>query len=337
MCNHDITQADNCQAGPAPGAGKIRDALDIARDKRTASLYAAQLIERHVSQSAYVNMLHCGDVLTMLEDEGGTHKRLKSAYFCGQRLCPGCAYRKSLATAVIISAISGAMISEGYTGVMVTVTAPNCTDEQLDSEIRRYNTAWNRLIKLKPYAPWRDHIRKIEVTYNAQADTYHPHIHALVFVRPGYFSKQGGYISQQRLLTDWRRCFGDDRITQVDIRRTHGQDWQAISELAKYVAKSGDYLQSQHVFDTFYTALRGKRLTGYAGRCRDLRAEYKSGGLRQFVERDLTQYVWEVIYIDYFRTGYIEETRRPYDPVIMGDDDIPITELLPREWDELAD
>lgn len=330
----------------------VRDLLQVVRDKRSASLQAAVYFKRLavetrlLSEDAALYVQHCGDTLTMLEDDSGEHKRLKSAYFCGQRLCPGCAYRGSLASAVILSAITGAMLAEGYTPLLVTVTAPNCTGDDLGAEILRYNQAWNKLMHRVQYkTAWASHVRKFEITYNAQMDTYHPHIHALVFVRPGYFggrkdraNKVGGYISQEQLLADWRRAYGDKNITQVDIRKCYGQDWRAISEIAKYVAKSGDYLHSYDVFSTYYRAIKNKRITGYSGRCKELRAEYKAGGLRQYVERDLTEYVWLVIYADHYYTGnYTEQTRKPYDALIMGDDDIPVTELLPREWDELAD
>lgn len=338
MYRHDTTDAPERQERTAK---KTRDILDIVSEKRVSSLKAAEYMRKHINEDAYYRMLQCGDVLITLEDEPRETRRLKSAFFCGKRMCPGCQYRASMVTAAMISAISGALTSDSMVSIMVTLTAPNCEGEQLGDEIKRYNRAWNDLLKNEPYkSAWHDHIRKFEVTYNRKADTYHPHIHALVFVPQWYFKKTSGpgsYISQPRLLKDWRRVMKDPSITQVNIKRSYGESWKNISEMAKYVAKSSDYLVNQRVFDVFYLALKNKRLIGFSGRCKELRKEYKSGGLRQFVERDLTKYVWEVIYTDYSRTGsYVEETKRPCEGVIMNNVDIIVSAYMSSEWDELT-
>lgn len=336
MCNHDNIGARKSQ-------GKIRDALEVAREKRRAGLQAAAyyqqlaegkipLVGWSVKSSIAERVLHCGDWVEMLETDEGERK-LAEAYFCGKRLCPCCAYRQSLANALVISTITSAMQAEGYTPLLVTLTAPNCTAEELSEDIRRYNKAWDRMLRRKAYKDaWASNIRKIEVTYNKGADTYHPHIHALVYVRASYFGKR--YISRDKLLMDWRRAYKDDAITQVDIRKTHGEDWQAISELAKYAAKSGDYLYSLEVFDVFRRALDGKRLMGYSGRCKELRAEFKGGGLREYVEPDLVNYIWRVLYRDDGRSGdYVETQRTTYAP----DGDILVTDTIAQAMDEVAD
>lgn len=331
MCNHDNTEQNNCQ-------GKIRDALDVASQKRRAGLVAAryyqQLAEQHQTKEAIAGrVLHCGDWVEMLETEDGQRK-LAEAYFCGKRLCPCCAYRQSLANAMVISTITAAMIAEGYQPLLVTLTAPNCTADELSDDILRYNNAFKRLTQRKAYKDaWASNIRKIEVTYNREADTYHPHIHALVYVTSGYFVGRK-YISRDRLLTDWRRAYGDDRITQVDVRRTYGEDWQAISELAKYAAKSGDYLYSLEVFDIYRRALDGKRLMGYSGRCRELRADFKAGALREYVQPDLLNYIWRVLYRDDGRTGHYTETQRT---IYMQDDGILMSQDIVSALDDIAD
>lgn len=331
MCNHDNTGTNKSQ-------GKIRDALDIATQKRRAGLVAAryyqQLAEQHLTKEAIADrVLHCGDWVEMLETEDGQRK-LAEAYFCGKRLCPCCAYRQSLANAMVISTITAAMQAEGYQPLLVTLTAPNCTADELSDDILRYNNAFKRLTQRKAYKDaWASNIRKIEVTYNKQADTYHPHIHALVYVTSGYFVGRK-YISRDKLLEDWRRAYKCTDITQVDIRKTHGEDWQAISELAKYAAKSGDYLHSLEVFDVYRRALDGKRLMGYSGRCKELRADFKAGALREFVQPDLLNYIWRVLYRDDGRTGHYTETQRTtYTP----DNDILMSQDIVSTMDDIAD
>lgn len=285
------------------------------------------MLQPHISVDGYHRALHCGDWLEMLETDDHAGKRLRQAYFCKYRLCPGCAWRKSMGDAVVITAIMGAMVADRRVPLMVTLTAPNCEGNELGESILRYNRAWDKLIRRRRYrAAWADNIRKLEVTYNAEADTYHPHLHVLVFVSPGYFGgTKGGYISRAQLLADWREVYGDPRITQVDLRKSYGTDAQGIAELAKYTAKSGDYTHSQAVFNVFYEGLKGKRLSGYSGRCKALRAAYKAGQLREHVNRDLTKYTWRVLYTDYQRTGnYVQEWSKPYDAILEDSDDLEI-------------
>ena len=305
-------------------APKNQDHILVAVEKRRQQLHVAQMLESYVNQSAYRRVLECGQTVTMLEDVAGTARRYDTGYFCGHRMCPACAWRKSMGTAVVISAIAGALVAQQRVPLMVTLTAPNCEGEQLGEEIRRYNRAWDKLIRRTKYrAAWGDNIRKLEVTYNAQDDTYHPHLHVLVFVRPSYFNGRT-YISRKQLLEDWRVCYGNANITQVDIRKSYGADGKSIAEISKYVAKSSDYLQSQRVFNAFYAGLRGKRLIGYSGRCKELREVFKGGGLRQYVDRDLTQYVWRVLYRDMGDGDYVEQERWHYDDVLEDDSGIEI-------------
>lgn len=231
-----------------------------------------------------------------------------------------------MGNAVLITAIAGALVAEGRTPLMVTLTAPNCEGEQLGEEIKRYNQAWDKLIRRKQYREaWGDNIRKLEVTYNERENTYHPHLHVMAFVKPGYFGgSSGNYISQKKLLSDWRDVFKCQNITQVDVRKSYGTDGKSIAEMSKYVAKASDFLYSQQVFDTFHSGMRGKRLTGYSGRCKDLRAAYKEGQLREYIDRDTTEYAWRVMYQDNNDGAYQEVWRQIYESTLEDDSNIEI-------------
>ena len=47
-------------------------------------------------------------------------------------------------------------------------------------------------------------MRAIEVTYNQQEDTYHPHIHCIFAVKAQYFTK--GYIKKSEWQYIWGEC-----------------------------------------------------------------------------------------------------------------------------------
>ena len=84
-----------------------------------------------------------------------------------------------------------------------------------------------------------------------QQDTYHPHIHALVAVKPSYF-KKSGYISQSQLAEDWAAVCGLDYTPVVDIRKVRRYNGKgattrmdiikAVNEVAKYTTKSSDII-----------------------------------------------------------------------------------------------
>ena len=311
MYHQDTTRPQNSQ-----------DHLAQAAEKRRYALQTAAMLEATSTDATYHRVLECGLIAAILEDDTGSARRYDTGFACGHRMCPACAWRKSMGTAVLITAISGKLTADGRTPLLVTLTAPNCTGADLSDTIKRYNRAWDKLLNRKRYKQsWSDNIRKLEVTYNQVADTYHPHLHVIVYVRPSYFDGKH-YISRAQLLTDWREVYGDPSITQVDVRKSYGTDGRAIAELAKYAAKASDYLISQQVFDCYNSALRHKRIYGYSGLCKQLRAEYRAGGLREYVDRDTSNYAWRVIYRDLGMGDYAEEWRMPYDASISADLDI---------------
>lgn len=247
--------------------------------------------------SAQAAMQHCGDYLVFLENAERDKRKLDTGYFCKQRLCSGCAWRSALKSAQCISAISAALAADRKIMLMVTLTVPNCPAVALRDTMRRINAAWHKMLRRKKYACWADYIRKMEITYNHQANTYHPHLHCIVYVEPGYFARS--YIPQAQLLADWRAAYGDNSITQVDLRRCKQvrEGTSAILEVSKYAAKASDFAVSEEVARVFYRALHHARMMEYAGRCADLRDKYQAGGLAEYEEIDTVRYTLRVVYV----------------------------------------
>ena len=178
--------------------------------------------------------------------------RLKHADFCRVRLCPICAWRRSLKTAAHVSKIVAAAEPHQLEYLMVTLTLRNCSGEELGRTLDKLLDGYKKLVKRKRYQQaWVGWYRGVEVTHNFNAGTYHPHIHALVAVQRSYF-KGGAYIKQDVLTEDWAACCGLDYTPIVDIRRVkrHGGAavasrfdlMKAVNEVAKYTTKSGDII-----------------------------------------------------------------------------------------------
>ena len=208
----------------------------------------------------------CGDFLLFLKSENNAY-RLKKANLCNNRFCPLCSSLRAKKNAVIILELLEYIREvKNYEFIFVTLTAPNVLGEKLEEEIESFNKAYKELMRTKELNKIsKGYIRKLEVTFNAEANTYHPHFHIILAVNKSYF-KSKDYISIELLKKLWRRCKKDETITQVDMKKVKMNSIKEVLEIASYCTKSSDlYDNGQEVFDTFYGALRGKQEITYSG------------------------------------------------------------------------
>ena len=196
-------------------------------------------------------LAQCAQALIFTRRQSGGLK-LKHADFCRVRLCPICAWRRSLKTAAHVNKIITAAESEHLDYIMVTLTLHNCSGDKLSTQLDKIIGGYKKLVKRKRYLQaWVGWYRGVEVTHNTRDDTYHPHIHALVGVKPSYF-KGRKYIKQSDLAQDWREVCGVDYTPIVDIRRVKRYNGagatsrldiiKAVNEVAKYTTKAGDII-----------------------------------------------------------------------------------------------
>ena len=69
-----------------------------------------------------------------------------------------------------------------------------------------------------------------------------------------------------------------------------------ILEVAKYTAKSGDYLISEDVFVTFWNSLKHMREFTFGGCFKEAHNLFKLGELDYLIPEDNTKWVYKVIY-----------------------------------------
>lgn len=304
MYVYDITAGSQSQ---------LEELVGKLKPKKEWAEMAAPWLAKHVSATQLKYYAHCGDYMTMLADETLSKRKIETAFFCKLRLCPGCAWRASLRSAAAVSAIAQQLQAEKYSMLFITLTIPNVPGDCLRDACLKLNADFHRLMKRKAYAVWKHNIRKMEITYNAKRDDFHPHLHMIAFVRPGYF-KSGNYISQAKLLDDWRSATGDDRITQVDVRRCKDRESgsNAILEVAKYSAKASQYTHSERVYDVMYDTMYHLRTMTYSGRCKALKAEFDGGRLDHLMPQDDTEYVYRLLYRYYAGQGYVQTDVQDY-------------------------
>lgn len=222
--------------------------------------------------------------------------------------------------------------------IFLTLTSPNVSADKLEDEIKHYNQSFQRLMQRQEVKKIvKGYVRKLEITYNKERfvtekmyekaqdyyenkglqvgdnnpnyDTYHPHFHVLIAVNKSYFTDKDYYISRDRWLELWQMSTKNDKITQVDVRKVRNIKENRVFEIAKYSAKDSDYLISQDVFEIFYRALKGKRLIVHSGLFKESMMKFKKGELDEYKEKDLTKYVYAIMY-NWGGKEYLELERR---------------------------
>ena len=219
----------------------------------------------------------CADVLRFAVTDTG-HLKLKQTWFCKSRLCPMCAWRRSMKYAVETSKIIEEAVKREPKGrwLFLTLTTKNTTNaNDLSNEIKSYSVALRKMLRSKSL---KDTVlgfsRGIEVTVNKENGTYNQHMHVLLFVKASYF-KGGRYISKTEWVQLWRKAMKLDYDPSVDVRSVKGANaderFKAVLEVAKYPVKSKDYLLKESLDDNLKIvgdledALHRKRLTAFGG------------------------------------------------------------------------
>ena len=224
--------------------------------------YKKALIERVQS---------CGDVLRFIRHEDGSLK-LYQAYFCKNKLCPMCNWRRSMKYSYQTSRIVDEAIKKEPKGrfLFLTLTVKNVPGSELNRTLTSLTKSFDRLFKrAKVQKNLIGYLRSVEVTHNEENNTYHPHIHVLMMVKTSYFAGKLNYISQEEWGQLWSQSLKVDYIPMVDIRsvKEKGKGLKgAILETAKYPTKPIKLdIENKQVVDVLYNGLYRKRQFGYGG------------------------------------------------------------------------
>jgi plasmid rolling circle replication initiator protein Rep len=187
------------------------------------------------------------------DEQGDTSLKLSSADCCRCRQCPVCQWRRSLKwQARFIEAlrvISGDFPKARF--IFLTLTVRNCEITELRETLTWMNHAWKKLT-LRSQFPAIGWVKCVEVTRNSDDETAHPHFHALLMVKSGYFG--ASYVSQKEWRSLWQDCLKVNYEPQVNVQAIKpvkgaldlsngsldSQMVKAILETSKYAVKEGD-------------------------------------------------------------------------------------------------
>lgn len=275
----------------------------------------------------------CAPRLTFVSVDG--QKKLKGAWFCRVRLCPMCTWRRSLKVGSqmrkVMAAIASSDMPLRY--IFLTLTVKNCHGKDLSSEITKMLTAFNLLTKQTAFKKISEGwFRGLEVTHNTDTsskdyDTFHPHIHLMIAVKPTYYSGRH-YLKQEKWTAMWKQALRCDYTPIVDVRTVKGDTTAAVAEAAKYAAKVKDYIIPDDwdlTVDTVRTldkAFRARKFIAFGGVIREWHKKLNldDADTGDLIHTDPDEagvntdghptysYAWN--------TGYIQYTReQPYGPV----------------------
>ena len=282
---------------------KKQDLMDKHTKKKRKNGVLAFFMEKLVSESVVTEntlelIRECNTFMMMVADETLENKKQHKGNSCKNRFCPICAWKKARKDALALSVMMAYLKQEEKKEfIFLTLTAPNVPAEELNDEIKHYNHSFKKLMERKEVRSIvKGYARKLEITYNEERDDYHPHFHVLIAVNKSYFTDKDYYINRDRWLELWKQVTKNPLITQVDVRKVRNGRDEKVYEIAKYSAKDSDYLINQDVFEVFYNALKGKRLIVFSGLFKEAMTKFKNGELDDYKEKDVTKYVYAIMY-----------------------------------------
>ena len=290
---------------------KKQDLLTKATKKKHRNQILTYLIKHLVSEKTLELIKDCNTFMMLVANQTMEKKKQHKGNSCKNRFCPICSWKKARKDALALSVMMQYLKEEEQKEfVFLTLTAPNVKAAELEDEINHYNHSFKKLMERQEVKRIvKGYVRKLEVTYNEQRDDYHPHFHVLLAVNKSYFTQTTQYINRDRWLELWQQVTKNSLITQVDVRKVSNSKDDKVFEVAKYSAKDSEYLVNQEVFNTFYKALKGKRILSYSGLFKEAMTKFKAGDLEKYKEQDTTQYVYALLY-NWGKKAYIEEERR---------------------------
>mgnify|MGYP001624093250 CR=1 FL=1 len=242
------------------------------RGRKILSLKLADIFEELGYKKSLIERIQsCGDVLRFIRREDGSLK-LYQAYFCKNKLCPMCNWRRSMKYSYQTSRIVDEAIKQSPKGrfLFLTLTVKNVPGIELNNTISQLTQSFDRLFRrAKVKKNLIGYLRSVEVTHNEDDKTYHPHIHVLLMVRPSYFNSKDNYITHEEWGEMWSQSLKVDYVPMVDIRtvKETGKGLRgAVLETAKYPTKPIKLdVENKQVVDDLYNGLYRKRQLGYGG------------------------------------------------------------------------
>lgn len=221
---------------------------------------------------------------------------ISSANLCRDRLCPTCSWRLSLKRFAEMCQIMTKISEEDLDSAgFLTLTVQNCKPENLRYTIKKMNEDWNRMLagrKMKSLLlGWA---KSLEITYNEEKNTFHPHFHIIVLFNDFLGEGETNMIFRKawdkacRLpyepITDFRLIESKKESISVD----NDNVFNAILETFKYAVKDHDMENMPlQTFREFVQAIQGLRFVSFGGIIKQARQDLGIQDTEEDIENDI--------------------------------------------------
>lgn len=259
------------------------------KERKKDNLNLADSYKR-LGDKKYYRVIDCSTFLEFGVTKTSSLKLLQ-ANFCKVRLCPMCAWRRSLKIFGQVSKVMDHVEQNyNYRYIFLTLTVKNCYGEDLKDTLDLMTSAFNKMNQRKAFKKAiKGYFRSLEITYNKEDDTYHPHFHLILAVNKSYFTDKDYYLSQENWTRLWKESLKVNYTPVVDVRRVKSKDKnfsKVIAETAKYTVKSEDFLikkedgkineaLTDEVVATLDKALHRKRLVSFGFLFKEIHRQLK--------------------------------------------------------------
>lgn len=278
--------------------------------KAQSQLLAERLLSFHPDSPLWPigeRMSLCASTLFFGYTEDG-ERRLRNTSYCRARLCPVCQWRRSLKVrGQMTEILEHVERAQGLRYIMFTVTVRNCQSRDLRPTLKTMLRAWGRLTS----RAWFKKIclgvyRAVEVSINPLDKSCHPHIHAVLAVRPGYFSGRD-YIKTEEWAQRWQEALESPYTPIVHLTVLKKPYEKSAAEIAKYSLKVSNLIELLNEIPDIMLAelhygLSGLRLFSLSGVFRQAHKELHLTDIDdpQGEEENLDASFFDEIIIPYF-------------------------------------
>lgn len=236
--------------------------------KAQAQRIAAVLISIGQKSRGY-RMQSCANYIVAQECKECGSLHVVGTKLCRDRMCPICAWRLSMRRFAAMYTILDGLITAYPESrwSFLTLTVKNCLPQQLSSTLDEMSRQWNSIASSKKfkerYVGWA---KSLEITYNKETKTLHPHYHVILQTHEGM--KPNDYVIHRWLdgckLTTNRAAQDIQDIRSKDI--TQDIPVSAILECYKYAIKTSEIEEMPlAIFKLTDKALKNRRLVSFGG------------------------------------------------------------------------
>jgi len=198
--------------------------------------------ESDVLHKYYRNALGCATVM----NQNGNKITTK---YCNSRCCNVC---NRIRTGKLMNAYIAQMSKFDHIE-FTTLTIPNMKASKLSEALKKMAKVWSQIVdNLRKQGRKISGVRKVEITYNQEQDTYHPHFHILSDFSDGKY-----------IIDEWLKRFSDASYKGQDTREA---DENSLNEIFKYSTKVLYKAQQEGTFDIYSQAINTILRTLYGKR-----------------------------------------------------------------------